>query len=59
MNLNQFRNMFPGEIACRRYLEKVIWPHGRVCPHCGGLKSWLLSGPSARSGLYECSACNE
>ena len=57
MNLNQFRNTFPGEIACRRYLEKVIWPHGRVCPHCGGLKSWLLSGLSARSGLYECSDC--
>ena len=58
MNLNQFRNMFPDEIKSREYLEKVIWPAGRVCPHCGCLKSWLLKGESARAGLYECSGCN-
>lgn len=57
MDINQFRNMFSGESACRKYLEQVVWPHGRVCPHCGCLKSWLLSGPSARAGLYECSGC--
>lgn len=57
MNLNQFRKQFPNEGACRKYLEKVVWPHGRVCPHCGCLKSWSLSGTSARSGLYECSGC--
>ena len=57
MNLNQFRNLFPDEGACRRYLEKVIWPSGRVCPHCGGLKSWLLTGESTRPGLYECGGC--
>ncbi len=57
MNLNQFRNMFPDESACRNYLEKVIWPLGRVCPHCGGLKSWRIKGDSSRPGLYECSGC--
>lgn len=57
MNLNQFRNMFPDECACRKYLEKVIWPSGRVCPHCGCLKSWRLKGDSVRPGLYECSGC--
>ena len=57
MDLNQFRNKFSGESACRKYLEQVVWPHGRVCPHCGDLKSWLLTGLSARSGLYECSGC--
>lgn len=58
MTLNQFRNMFPDEGACRKYLEKVIWPSGRVCPHCGCLKSWLLKGDSTRPGLYECGACS-
>ncbi len=58
MNLNQFRNMFPDETACREYLEKVIWPSGRVCPHCGCLQSWRLKGETTRPGLYECSACH-
>ncbi|MCP4082515.1 MAG: IS1595 family transposase [Gammaproteobacteria bacterium] len=57
MNLNQFRNMFPDENACREYLEKAIWPSGRVCPHCGSLESWRIKGDSSRSGLYECSGC--
>ena len=57
MTLNQFRNMFPDEGACRKYLEKVIWPSGRVCPHCGCLESWRIKGDSARPGLYECSCC--
>ena len=58
MNLNQFRNMFPDERACRRYLEKVVWPSGRVCPHCGALKSWLIQCESSRPGLYECGECS-
>lgn len=59
MNINEFRNLFPNEEICRQYLEKVIWHHGRVCPHCGNLKSWLLSGLSSRKGLYECSGCDK
>jgi transposase-like protein len=58
MNLNQFRNMFPDDAACRKYLEKVIWPSGRVCPHCGCLQSWRITGETTRPGLYECSACH-
>lgn len=48
MDLNQFRKQFPSEEACRQYLETVVWPQGRRCPHCWGQKSWLLSGASAR-----------
>ena len=57
MDINQFRKFFSDEGACRRYLEKVIWPSGRVCPHCGCLQSWLIKGQSSRPGLYECSGC--
>jgi len=57
MDLNQFRKMFPDESACRRYLEKVVWPSGRACPHCGCVKSWPLEGESSRPGLYECGGC--
>ncbi|GAH15759.1 unnamed protein product, partial [marine sediment metagenome] len=32
------------EKQARRYLEKVRWPNGPVCPHCGnGKKSYLLN----------------
>lgn len=59
MNLNQFRKSFPDDATCREYLEKTIWASGRVCPHCGGLKSWPLQGVSCRAGLYECAHCRE
>ncbi|WP_303721963.1 IS1595 family transposase [Malonomonas rubra] len=54
MDINQFCNMFLDEVICRRYLENVIWPFGRFCPHYGCLKSWRIKGESSRSGLYEC-----
>jgi len=57
MNINEFDALFPGEDACRQYLERMIWSHGRKCPHCNNNKSWPLQGPSVRSGLYECAAC--
>ena len=57
MTINEFSSLFPDEDICRQYLEKAIWHQGRICPHCNGLKSWPLSGPSSRKGLYECSGC--
>lgn len=57
MNINEFSSLFPDEDICRQYLEKAIWHQGRICPHCNSLKSWPLSGPSSRKGLYECSGC--
>lgn len=57
MNINEFRRAFPNEEICRQYLEKTVWHNGRICPHCKNRKSWPLSGPSSRKGLYECSGC--
>src|SRR5437016_4778890 len=59
MNINEFSSLFPDEDICRQYLEKAIWPQGRICPHCKDQKSWPLSGPSSRKGLYECSGCGK
>lgn len=59
MNIIEFRNMFPDEETCRQYLEKAIWSDGRRCPHCGYHKSWAISGPSSREGLYECAGCGK
>ncbi len=48
------------EKQARRYLEKVRWPNGPVCPHCGnGDKSYKLKGKSTRLGLYMCAICRK
>ena len=31
----QFQAWFPDEAACLRYLGRLSWPHGFLCPACG------------------------
>jgi hypothetical protein len=31
----EFAEFFPDEAACERYLERIRWPNGFVCPKCG------------------------
>jgi len=31
----QFQEFFPDEAACLRYLERLSWPTGFLCPGCG------------------------
>jgi transposase-like protein len=41
----------------REFLEKIRWPEGPVCPHCGQMdKAYRITGKSARPGLYRCAA---
>jgi len=48
------------EKQARRYLEKVRWPNGPVCPHCGNKKgSYKLNGSKHRPGLYKCALCGK
>lgn len=46
---------FRDEDQCRRLLEELVWPSGRVCPGCGYLHSTPIAGRTARPGLYQCS----
>jgi transposase-like protein len=32
---DQFLAWFPDEAACLRFLERLSWPHGFLCPACG------------------------
>jgi transposase-like protein len=57
MNIDQLRQRFIDENACRKFFESAIWTNGRYCPHCHGSKSYRISGKSARAGLYECAQC--
>lgn len=49
---------FNNEEAARKHLESIRWPHGPVCPHCGGVeRNSALNGESHRAGLYFCGDC--
>jgi transposase-like protein len=45
---------FTDELRARRFLERIRWPQGPVCPHCAHQGGWPIRG--ARPGLYKCSA---
>ena len=47
---------FHDEKAAFGWLESVLWPHGPVCPRCGGLdRITVVNG--ARTGLWRCGPC--
>jgi transposase-like protein len=51
---------FHDERAAFTYLESKIWPHGPVCPHCGGVdRIGKLKGKSTRIGAYKCYQCRK
>jgi transposase-like protein len=44
----------------REHLEKLHWPNGPVCPHCGSVENITkLQGKSTRPGVYKCNACEK
>jgi transposase-like protein len=44
--------------AAREHLERLLWPDGPVCPHCGIVnRATLLQGKSTRPGVYKCREC--
>jgi hypothetical protein len=47
----------PSEHHARLFLEELIWPAGRFCPHCGSTNSGEIRGEAARQGLYQCRDC--
>ena len=57
MNIDDLRKQIPNETSCRKFFEKLIWPDGRLCPHCRWGHSYQLKGDSSRAGLYECARC--
>ena len=48
----------------REYLEKLRWPNGAACPHCGDMEVYKLKGkPTSkkpvRKGAYKCKGCRK
>ena len=47
---------FTNEEAARKHLEKLQWPDGPICPHCGTIDR-ASSIKGGRKGLWFCNAC--
>jgi len=57
---------FHDEDAARQYLEKIRWPNGPICPHCGASSRIFRiesksqeKGKGARPGLLFCGDCRK
>ncbi len=50
---------FPTEESARKLFERLVWPEGAHCPHCGSAEVWSFrdKGRKSRPGLYECRHC--
>jgi transposase-like protein len=52
--------IFNDEEAARAHFERLRWPDGPVCPHCGGVDAATeLRGKTTRPGLYKCKQCQK
>jgi transposase-like protein len=51
--------IFTDENAARAHFEKLRWPDGPVCPHCGSVDNVELKGKSTRPGVYKCRDCRK
>ncbi len=60
MTLNLKAKIYTDENAARDHLERIQWPEGPVCPHCGAInEATLLAGKSTRPGLWKCRPCQK
>ena len=47
------------EEEARQLLERLRWPEGVYCAHCGSTGVTKLEGSSHRPGLYQCKDCRK
>src|ERR1700752_921826 len=65
MNLNDLAKHYTDEDKARAFLERLRWPEGTVCPHCGVLgESYRLtpkpeSKSPVRPGVWKCGGCRK
>lgn len=54
------RKYFQSEAEAFKHVEKILWPNGPVCPHCGNVDQARITrfkGKSHRRGLLKCNEC--
>ncbi len=57
LSVTQLFRMFPDDDTCREWFERVRWPNGPVCPHCGGTEN--IKPDASRPNMYWHSDCRE
>jgi transposase-like protein len=51
---------FHSEETAYAWVERLLWPTGPVCPHCGGFdRISKMGGKSTRIGTYKCYQCRK
>jgi transposase-like protein len=52
--------IFHEENKAREHFEKLGWPDGPYCPHCGETeKVYAINGKTTRPGLHHCNSCDQ
>jgi transposase-like protein len=63
LSLIEIMQRYSTEAEARAYFERVRWPNGPVCPHCGSAaKNYALTPNKKariREGLYKCGTCDD
>jgi transposase-like protein len=64
IDLTEIMGRFGNEEAARNLIEKMRWPNGPICPHCGSHEAYRLtptenSDNHGRKGLLKCKICRK
>jgi transposase-like protein len=66
LNLVALAQHFSDEDKAREFIEKLRWPDGPVCPHCGEVNNAYRLEPKpskknthVRKGVWKCGGCRE
>ena len=60
MSVDLTNLIFHDEDKAREHFEKLGWPDGPFCPHCGEAeKVYRLNGKTTRPGLHHCNSCEQ
>jgi transposase-like protein len=64
LQLTDIAEHFSDPEAARIFFEKLRWPDGAVCPHCGNTAAYKLEPKAGkkthvRKGVYKCAGCRE
>jgi Transposase zinc-ribbon domain len=61
LNLIELAQHFSDEQKAREYIERLRWPDGPICPHCGLLNNAYRLAPQeskkgkhVRPGVWKC-----
>lgn len=52
----ELRQVYPDEETARQAIERIRWPDGPVCPHCGATRIGIQQR-NAVVGYYRCHSC--